>query len=225
MKIRIAQLVVTRDIPTNSNKILATLEDAQQNEWVLFPEGMISGYYPEEETFLSQLNLNAVEQALEKVEKVVKEKNLNCLVGSALKSDNNWYNCTLFINPNQKIIYRKNNLSTLDRDHFSAGNELKTYKEDNVSFGIQMCREIVFPEQWKLLKKVNAQVIFHINNSIKESDKVREHLLVSRAFENQFWVCSVNNAASPQAMCSMIIDPYGKIVWQSVPQKEEVHTQ
>lgn len=88
-----------------------------------------------------------------------------------------------------------------------------------------MCRELVFPEQWKVLKKEGAQVFFHINNSIKESDKVREHLLIARAFENQTWVCSVNNAASPQTMLSMIIAPLGNIVWQSTAQKEEVHTE
>ncbi|MCJ7805651.1 carbon-nitrogen hydrolase family protein [Patescibacteria group bacterium] len=225
MKVRIAQVSVSKDIHTNLDKVISILQNSSSNEWVLFPEGMISGYYPEEETFLSQLNSNAIEQALDKVDKITKEKNINCLVGSALKLDNNWYNCTIFINPNQKIIYRKNNLSIPDRNHFSAGNELKTYKEENVSFGIQMCRELIFPEQWKILKKNGAQVIFHVNNAIKESDKIWEQILVARAFENQFWVCSVNNAASPQTMCSMIIDPYGKIVWQSTPQKEEVHTE
>jgi predicted amidohydrolase len=73
------------------------------------------------------------------------------------------------------------------------------------------------------LKKKGAQVFFHINNSIKESDKLRESVLVARAFENQAWICSVNNSASPQAMRSIIIDPVGNIVWQSTPQKEETH--
>jgi predicted amidohydrolase len=88
-----------------------------------------------------------------------------------------------------------------------------------------MCRELTFPEQWKILKKGGVQVIFHINNAIKENDKLREKVLVSRAFENQIWVCSVNNAASPQTISSMVIDPYGKEVWLSTPQKEETHSE
>lgn len=225
MKIRVAQLIVSKDIQENLNKVISVLQNSIQDEWVLFPEGMISGYYPEETGFLSQLNVDVIEKALDTVAQIVKEKNITCLIGSALKENNIWYNCSICLSPDQKIIYRKNNLSTLDRNHFSAGDELKVYEQNNIKFGIEMCRELAFPEQWKLLKKDGAQIIFHINNAVKKNDKVREQVLVARAFENQVWVCSVNNSASPQTMCSMIIDPSGKIVWQSIAQKEEIHTE
>lgn len=225
MKTRVTQLIVTKDIQENLNKVISVLQESTQGEWVLFPEGMISGYYPEDENFLSQLNTDAIDKALDTVTQIVKEKNIVCLIGSALKENDTWYNCSIYLSPDQKIIYRKNNLSILDRNHFSAGNELKVYEQDNIKFGIEMCRELTFPEQWKLLKKNGAQVIFHINNAIKESDKIREQVLVARAFENQVWVCSVNNAASSQTMSSMIIDPSGKVVWQSTPQREEIHTE
>ena len=48
MKIKIAQLSIGRDIDANKNKILDTLESAQKNEWVIFPEGVLSGYYPDD---------------------------------------------------------------------------------------------------------------------------------------------------------------------------------
>lgn len=225
MKVTIAQLSVSKDIQANVEKIISILQKSSTGEWVLFPEGMISGYYPEEDSYLSQLNQVLIEQSIAKIEEVVKNKKCNCLMGSALKIDENWYNCAIFITPDNKIIYRKNNLSNLDRNHFTPGDELKTYKDADVTFGIQMCRELVFPEQWKILKKEGAQVFFHTNNSIKEFDKAREHLLIARAFENQVWVCSVNNAAYPQTMLSMIIDPLGNVVWQSTSQKEEVHSE
>lgn len=223
MKIRIAQLPVTKSIQGNVKKVLSVLDNSNSGEWVLFPEGIISGYYPEEDTFISNLDQNEIEDAITKIEEFVKEKDITCLIGSAIKIEDKWYNCTIFLSPKQKIIYQKNNLSNLDRNHFSPGKELITYTSDNVTFGIQMCRELVFPEQWKLLKQEGAKVILHINNSIKINDKVREHMLVARAFENQVWICSVNNASAPQTMCSMIIDPMGSIIWQSTPQKEETY--
>ncbi len=225
MKVTIAQLVVSRSINTNLEKVIKSLQNSSSGEWVLFAEGMVSGYYPDEDNYISQLNEDEITKAITKIEETVKEKNCYCLIGSALKIDDKWFNCTLFITPNEKLIYEKNNLSNLDRNHFVSGNELKTYKADDVNFGIQMCRELVFPEQWKILKKEGAQVFFHTNNSITESDKVREHLLIARAFENQTWVCSVNNAASPQTMLSMIIDPLGNVVWKSTAQREEVHSE
>ena len=224
MKIRIAQLTVSNDIQKNVTRIENTLKNSNSDEWVLFPEGIISGYYPEKETYISQLNQNQIEEGVNKLEQVVKEKKITCLIGSALKIENEWYNCTIYISPEQKIIYKKNNLSNLDRSHFFSGNSIRVYRSENIIFGIQMCRELVFPEQWKLLKQEGAQVILHINNSIKVNDKVREHMLIARAFENQLWVCSVNNATAPQTMSSMIIDPIGNIVWQSTPQKEEIYT-
>ena len=225
MKVRIAQLSVSKDIDANLDKVISVLQKSSSNEWVLFPEGMISGYYPEGATFLSQLNPDVIEKSIDKIEKIVHEKKLNCLVGSAIRLNGNWYNSTIFISPDKKIIYRKNNLSMLDRNHFTAGGELKSYEADHLRFGIQMCRELTFPEQWKLLKKKGAQVIFHINNAIKAADGLREHVLIARAFENQVWVCSVNNASPPQKMSSMVIDPSGKVVWKSTPQKEEVHVE
>jgi predicted amidohydrolase len=215
MNVRLAQLSVHANITENLSNVLAVLEDAQADEWLLFPEGILSGYCPEDEHFTQTLSAEAIDQALAKVKSKVLQKNVHCLLGSVMKDGDDWYNCSLFISPNAEFVYRKNNLSTLDRKHFSAGSALRVYKSTGITFGIQMCRELVFPEQWKLLKKAGAQLIFHINNSIKQSDEVREHLLIARAIENQLWVCSVNNAAAPQAMRSMIIDPFGNVVWQS----------
>jgi hypothetical protein len=43
VKVQIAQLIVSEDISSNVSKVITTLQDANPDEWVLFPEGMISG--------------------------------------------------------------------------------------------------------------------------------------------------------------------------------------
>jgi predicted amidohydrolase len=43
MHIRIAQLFVGREVAENANKILAVLRDTSPGEWVVFPEGALSG--------------------------------------------------------------------------------------------------------------------------------------------------------------------------------------
>lgn len=222
MKVKLAQLVVTRSIQENLKKILEVLDSANQSEWVIFPEGILSGYFPEEDTFLQQLNFEDIQKGIETVRSKVKEKQCLCIFGTAYMSSNMWYNASIFIDGEKEIVYYKNNLATLDRKHFTQGNSLDVYEAHGVKFGIQMCRELVFPEQWKLLKHKGAQVIFHINNSIKEADKVREHMLLSRAFENQYFVCSVNNADKPQTMASFVISPIGEILFDSRPQEEVV---
>ncbi len=225
MKVRIAQLPVLKNMELNLANILRVIHNANQGEWILFPEGIVSGYYPEEDDFISKLNENEIEKNIKTISNIVAEKNLNCILSSALNYNESWYNSVIVMTPTHKNIYYKNNLSMLDRNHFQQGNELKPYSLNGVCYGIQMCREIVFPEQWRLLKQEGAQIIFHINNAIKAKDEKWEHLLITRALENQIWICSVNNATSPQALCSIIVNPFGEIVWKSVQQKEDQHVE
>ncbi len=217
MKIRIAQLHVTQNIAENVQKIKAALDEAQSGEWVVFPEGMISGYYPEDAEYLKKLDSSQIDAVITDIKDMAVEKKVHVIVGTAYRESEQWYNVALLIDESGVKIYKKNNLSTLDRDHFTQGQDINSISEGGVILGIQMCRELVFPEQWRLLKQKGTQVIFHINNAIKEDDKKRESLLIARAFENQYWVCSVNNADPSQIMRSMVINPVGDIVWSSEP--------
>jgi len=121
----------------------------------------------------------------------------------------------------QRYVYHKNNLHVPGRKHFTPGNELPVYTIDGVTVGIQICREIFFPEQWKVLKKKGAQVIFHINNAIKQIDRPWSHMLITRAIENQLFVCSANNAAAPQALASYLVSPSGEILLETELQVEK----
>lgn len=222
MIVKIAQLIVTRKIAHNLNKILKIVYGSGKNEWLIFPEGMLSGYYPEDDNYPGQLNFKEIAEGILKIEAAVKEKNCLCLFGTAYKFTNDWYNSAVIVSKSETKYYFKNNLATLDRKHFKQGNKLDIYEENGVRFGIQMCRELVFPEQWKSLKKQKAQVVFHLNNAIKPGDFIRNHLVISRAFENQYFVCSVNNADASQTQPSLIVSPLGEVIYQSEPRKEVV---
>lgn len=222
MKITVAQLIVTKDIQSNLKKISFTLESSHEKEWVIFPEGMLSGYYPQEDSYPKNIDFNSIEQGINVIKDMVSKKRCNCIFGTAYFKDEEWYNSSIFIGNNKSFIYHKNNLATLDRRCFKQGNEISTLDYQGVRFGIQMCRELVFPEQWKLLKHQGAQIIFHINNAIKIEDEVRSHLLVTRAYENQYFVCSVNNADYPQTQPSVVIAPNGGVLFQSKTRQEQV---
>ena len=222
MFVRVAQLIVTRDLTENKNKILHVLNDSEKNEYIVFPEGILSGYFPEDPEYLNKLHEHTILTAIAEIKAKVIQKSVNVIFGTAYY-ENDWYNSSIYIDKiGNTSIYHKNNLANLDRKCFKQGNKLDIFNAEDLSFGIQMCRELVFPEQWKVLKKKGAQVIFHINNSIKVIDEVRKHILITRAFENQLFVCSVNNAATPQTMPSMVISPTGKVLFESKPQQEQI---
>lgn len=223
MKVRIIQQVVERDIPTNLEKIFSAIKDSQHGDWVLFPEGSISGYYPEDDSYLQRLDGEAVQEGTKKLKNLVKERGVNIIFGTAYKDGDDWYNTAQFVGGDgTHYIYKKVNLSTLDRKCFKAGSELEVFEYDGVKFGMQLCRDNAFPEQWKVLKRKGAQIVFHINNAIAKDDSVRKHLLISRAFENQYFVISVNNASTPSTLSSIAVSAFGKILCESTPQKEEV---
>ena len=224
MKVRIAQLLVSKGVEKNKDKILKVINESEKSEWVIFPEGMLSGYYPEDDDYIKKLDWNQIENSIEEITSAVNQKSIQCIFGTALFKNDNWYNSAIFIDRSgAKSVYKKANLATLDRKCFVAGNNLDVYEAERVKFGIQLCRDNAFPEQWMVLKKKGAQVIFHINNAIKENDINRKHVLISRAFENQFFVVSVNNASKPQTLPSMAISPFGKVIFESKPQEESMN--
>jgi deaminated glutathione amidase len=117
--------------------------------------------------------------------------------------------------------YDKHTLSSLDSRHFAAGDEPSVHAVDGVKAGVQICWELLFPWQWAQLKRDGAQVVFHVNNAVKPEDAFWEHVLLTRAFENRYFVCSVNNAAATQTLPSYLIAPSGDTLLKSEPRVEQ----
>lgn len=141
MKIKISQQQVTRNVDNNKKKITKVISESIKDEWIIFPEGMLSGYYPEDENYINNLNWEKLQESIEEIHRVVRKKGINCLFGTALFENENWYNSVIFLSKSGvKQIYRKVNLATLDRKCFKAGNELDVYEDGGVNFGIQLCR-------------------------------------------------------------------------------------
>lgn len=223
MKLRLAQLIIANDIDINFQKIKAVLKTSEAGEWITFPEGMLSGYFPEDDEYLGKLSWEKIRKYKNEIAEIVTSKKNSCIFGTAYKEGNNWFNAAIYLDyEGNEEIYKKVNLATLDRKVFTAGDNLDVFG-DKIKFGIQICRDNAFPEQWKVLKRKGAQVVFHINNAIKETDLNRKHVLISRAFENQYFVVSINNAAKPQTLPSMVISSFGEVIFESEPQKESVN--
>jgi len=91
--------------------------------------------------------------------------------------------------------------------------ELNT-PEGKIRAGIQICRELRFPEQWGWLARGGAQIILHLNNAIGDDlfQSVWKSHLVSRAAETQRFVISANNAAPKQGSPTIAIAPDGQII-------------
>jgi predicted amidohydrolase len=223
MHIRIAQLAVQRDLATNLARILDVLDRAQPGDMVVFPEGALSGYEPQDPAYLEGLDAAAIEHAIADVGRRVREVGCRCLVGSATHEDGQWWNSVLLLDERpEPRRYRKAELSRLDRHHFQPGPfSGDVWDAAGVPIGVLACRELLFPSIWMSLKQRGAQVVFHLNNAIQPHDALWLHLLVARAIEQSVFVCSVNNATAPQGLPSVLISPAGHVILQADVQTDQ----
>lgn len=215
MKIKLAQLATSSDITNNKKRIIEVINNTNKDTVVIFPEGMLTGYYPEKENFVQNIDKPMLAPSIEEIAEVTMKSRCAVIFGSISFENGRAYNSSYLTYRGNTQEYRKCNLSTLDRHHFHPGNKLEVYTILDATAGIQMCRENAFPEQWTYLKTLGAKVVFHPNNAVAKYDGKKRHLLISRAMENQIFVVSVNTFNESGPLPSLVINPYGDVIYEA----------
>ncbi len=223
MKLSIAQLVVGQDLAANQNRMRAVCESTQPGDWVVFPEGVLSGYFPNDDAFLRRLDAEQIEAAIREIQRVVRARQCHCIFGTATLTDGTWRNSVVtLIADGGRHAYHKIELSSLDRRHFTPGTESEVIRVGDLTIGVLACRELLFPAMWARLKRAGAQIVFHINNAIQPHDRIWDHILIARAIEQGLFVCSVNNGAPPQELASHLIAPSGQVLLKTQPGRDHI---
>ena len=223
MKLTIAQLVVGQDIAANQSRIQTICEAAQRGEWVVFPEGLLSGYFPDDGTFMRRLDAERIEIAIREIEHVVRVRQCHCIFGTATFTEGAWRNSVVTVTAvGARHTYHKIELSSLDRRHFTPGTASEAIRVGDLTFGVLACRELLFPAMWSQLQQAGAQIVFHVNNAIQPQDGIWDHILISRAIEQGLFVCSVNNGAPPQELASYLIAPSGQVLLKTQTGRDHV---
>ena len=223
MKIKIVQLSVQEELPANQTRMMIALQDAQPGEWVVFPEGVLSGYFPEKPDYLANLDADAIALGIEEIQQLVIARQCNCVFGTAWWHEGRWHNSVVMLtSTGARHFHHKVELSAVDQKVFAPGTQVTPYKVGNLTLGIQACRELIFPKTWGDLKAAGAQIVFHINNAIQPHDALWEHLLITRAVEQGIFVCSVNNGTAPQTLASYLIAPSGKVLLKTNLQQNQI---
>ncbi len=222
MKIKIVQLSVQEDMAVNQSRMMAALETAQVDEWVVFPEGVLSGYFPDRADYLARLDAPAIARAIAEIQQLVLARKCNCLFGTALLDEGRWHNSVLLLSSDgARHVHHKVELSALDQKVFAPGTQATPCTIGDLTLGIQACRELLFPQTWGDLKAAGAQIIFHLNNAIQPHDAQWEHILIARAIEQSIFVCSVNNGQWPQALASYLIAPSGRVLLKTDVRRDQ----
>ncbi|GIM98184.1 carbon-nitrogen hydrolase family protein [Paractinoplanes toevensis] len=212
----IAQLHVGWDVEANLSAVRAVLDETWPGDVVLFPEGMLSGY-GEDLTPLVAVDVSA---AVDQVAKLAVDREVEVFCGSLLPYGDGWCNAGIhFAATGDRHVYRKINLAMSERGVLTAGDELPVFPAGDLTVGVQLCREIRFPEQWQHLADRGAHLFAYLTNGANPREPAgvwRSHL-ISRAAENQRFLAAANIAHPEQHCPTMLISPRGEVLAELPP--------
>ncbi|GAA0116470.1 carbon-nitrogen hydrolase family protein [Clostridium senegalense] len=221
ISVLVAQFPISFNINENLEYIMSVLEKSKEDDLVILPEGALSGY-SDDVNFLKNINVKELKNAMKLLKDEVAKKRVHLVFGSCVFENDTWCNAAIgYSYNNPDFIYKKLNLAFHERGYFKEGDKLEVYPikigEKTINLGIQLCREIRFPEQWRWLAKHKADIFIYLTNAVqgKGISVWRSHL-VSRAAENQRFLISANNAHVNQHCPTMIISPSGEILKECV---------
>tara|TARA_R110000868_G_scaffold60908_2_gene185475 strand:+ start:257 stop:1030 length:774 start_codon:yes stop_codon:yes gene_type:complete len=212
------QLPVRMKVEENLADLSAALGGLKAGALVVAPEGCLSGYEPRPD-FVADIDTGITGQAIETARMLAERAKVHLVIGACIYEEGAWFNSSFYMGPKRELFrYDKVNLAQSERGTFRPGDRLPVHDIDvdgvSVRLGIQMCREIRYPEQWRVLATEGAQVIAYVNNAVGSAqghELWRAHV-ISRAAETQRFIIGANNAAPDQTCPSLIVSPAGKVL-------------
>lgn len=214
----VAQVPVCWSVPRNVETIVAAIAEAGAGALLVLPEAALSGY-DDELSGLGDLDAEELRTARRTVANAASRANVHVVCGTLHHEQGQWWNAAIYFAPEGPArIYRKVNLARHERGRLAAGSSLPTMRmalpSGDIRAGIQLCREIRFPEQWSCLARRGAQLLIYVTyaaNPAEPSGVWRAHL-ISRAAETQRYVIAANVADKDQHCPSMIVSPRGEVL-------------
>ena len=212
--IRVAafQMATSGDVAQNAQKLHGAIDEAKEAgaKLLVVPECALSGYLPEK-----SLDFDILEEAQRDLTAHAARKGLWLALGTTTRRSENWFNTALLFSPTGKLVasYDKTELNEADMTVFSAGGELPVFQVGEWTVGLQICFDMRFPENWRILRLQGVELVLHLSSASGGSGwkvPVLEGTVRCRAAENGMFVVSANDAREPQMLVSAICDPDGK---------------
>lgn len=221
MKIGIIQLNVGfGKVEQNYERAESFIREAAAKgaEIVVLPEMWNTGYALEQ---LPQLADHEGERTKQFLQSLARELNVHIVGGSvAIERGGQFYNTTFTFNKEGELAgeYSKAHLFKLMDEHkyLQAGDKMNRFKLGELEAAGVICYDIRFPEWLRSHALDGAKVLFVPAQWPTERIDHWKTLLQARAIENQCYVVAVNRIANKVQNFngqSMVIEPWGEIVW------------
>ena len=220
------------DIQDNTDKIIKAIKKANNDykaDIIIFPELSISSYPPEDLLLRPAFN-EAINIALDKIK--ISTENIHVILGYPLRKEGKLYNaCSLIHNKEIKKTYAKQYLPNYgvfdEKRYFTPGDDSPCLFEINgVTAALSICEDIWVSKSTEDAAAANAKILFNINASPYDKNKVfeREKLISKRAVQSGMHIVYVNLIGGQDELVfdgnSMVFDSNGNTIFRAAEFKE-----
>ena len=198
---------------------------SQGAEIVVLPEMWNTGYALEKLDELADVNGERTKAFLSSL---AKQLGVHIVGGSvSVKRDDKFYNTMYTFNNEGELVgeYSKAHLFRLMDEHLylQAGSEMNRFALGDIEAAGVICYDIRFPEWLRSHALAGAKVLFVPAQWPTPRIDHWKTLLQARAIENQCFVIAVNRIANKVENFngqSMIIQPWGEVLWTGAEDEE-----
>jgi len=227
------QFVVKNDMVSNKKIILKQIEQAKKKraKIILFPECGLTGYTSGDQGPMENLTVKEVDDALKEIGDSAKKNKIYVAVGSCYfdKKKKKLFNSVIVYNDKGKkvCVFSKMGLCKGEMKYFERGTELPTFVIDGVRFGLQICFDVRFAENYRSYFKKDVHVVLHAYHQagIPEIAAQRRDLIEAfqrvRSSENAIYTITSNtiglNKGKDQWIPTMVVNARGDVIRKSAP--------
>jgi predicted amidohydrolase len=195
----------------------------------VFPECALSGYgfSSREEGFAHAVTLGGPEVG--KVAALASKTGCACAFGLLERDGARLFNACVLVGPRGLVgSYRKVHLPYLGIDMFvdPGDRPFAVHDVDGLRVGMHICYDGSFPETARVLTLLGADLLILPTNWPTHSECAAEHMIATRAMENNVYVMAVNRVGVESGFrfigSSSIADPAGKTLARAGAECEEV---
>ena len=161
-----------------------------EGDILVLPELAFSGYlFKDEEELFRASEWN--ETIFDEMKNLSKSKNMVIVFGFAERSDDGFYNSCSVVLPNgSTFLYRKTHLFHREKLFFLPGNTgFMVVEYEGMRIGSAICFDWFFPESFRTLAILGADVIAHCANLVMP---YCQNASVYRALENRIYIATAN---------------------------------
>lgn len=160
IKICAVQSIVSPSFAENISKAEHCFKIAAKNNCsiICFPEVFLTGG-------LNKLKYNPEipSKAKKSFSRLSEEYCIYSIMGSIIeRKDKNFYNISYLFDDNGKILgsYKKNHLTKGEAKYLKSGNDVHVFNTKIGNIGIQICRDLLYPEITRKLMLKGAEIVF-----------------------------------------------------------------